>query len=74
MQPYKSKSGKDSGVAGYQAGKDYIIVEFKTGELYKYTYFSAGSKVIKTMKELALANRGLSSFISREQPSYESKL
>lgn len=74
MKPYKSKSGKHSGVISYHAGKDYIIVEFESGEFYKYTNASAGAKTIEIMKKFALDNRGLSSFISREQPSYESKL
>lgn len=74
MKPYKSKSGKHSGVVSYQPGRDYIIVRFESGELYKYTNASAGISAIETMKKLALNNRGLSSFISREQPPYESKL
>ena len=74
MKPYKSKSGKHSGVVSYQAGRDYIIVQFEGGELYKYTNASAGTKAIETMKKLALDNRGLSSFISQQQPSYEKKL
>jgi len=73
MLPYKSKSGKNSGIKSYQPGKDYIVVLFKSGEIYKYTYASAGIKTIETMKKLAAANKGLSTFISRENPSYESK-
>ncbi len=73
MQPYKSNSGKDSGVAAYQSRKDYILVLFKSGELYKYTYSSAGNKTIETMKKLASANKGLSTFISQKDPRYESK-
>ena len=73
MQPYKSKSGKNSGVARYQAGKDFIIVQFKSGEVYKYTNASAGIEVIEKMKKLAAANNGLSTFISQKNPSYESK-
>ena len=74
MKPYKSKSGKHSGVVSYQEGKDYIIVRVESGELYKYTNASAGVSAIETMKKLAAANHGLSTFISRKQPPYESKL
>ena len=73
MQAYKSKSGKDSGVVGYKAGSDFIIVQFKSGDIYKYTYSSAGIKTIEEMKKLASGNNGLSTFISREDPPYESK-
>ena len=73
MQPYKSKSGKSSGVIAYQTGKDYIIVLFESGEHYKYNYASAGKTIIEKMKKLAEANNGLSTFISREDPPYESK-
>jgi hypothetical protein len=73
MQLYKSRRGKNSGVEGYQLGEDYIMVWFKSGKVYKYTYKSAGIKMIETMRELALANKGLSTFISRKNPPYESK-
>ena len=73
MQAYKSKSGKDSGVAAFKNGTDYIVVQFKSGQIYKYTYGSAGAEAIEKMKQLALDNKGLSSFISREDPRYESK-
>jgi hypothetical protein len=73
MQPYKSKSGKTSGVAAYQAGNDYIIVKFRSDEVYKYTYSSAGKAAIEKMKKLAALNKGLSSFISKQNPPYESR-
>jgi hypothetical protein len=73
MAPYKSKSGKDSGVIAYEIGDDYIIVEFKTGDIYTYSYSSAGEDVIKEMKRRALANKGLSTFISQEDPGFESR-
>jgi hypothetical protein len=70
MTPYKSKSGKYSGVTAYQIGRDYIAVQFNHSEVYKYTYSSAGKAVIEKMKSLALANKGLSTYISRHQPPY----
>lgn len=57
----------------YQSGKDYIIVQFKSGEVYKYTYASAGNETIETMKKLAADNVGLSTFISQHNPPYENK-
>ena len=70
MTPYKSKSGKKSGVTGFITGDDYIVVQFNYSEVYKYTYQSAGKPTIEKMKSLALAKQGLSTFISQNQPGY----
>ena len=70
MTPYKSKSGKKSGVTGFITGDDYIVVQFNYSEVYKYTYQSAGKSTIEKMKSLALAKRGLSTFISQNDPGY----
>ena len=71
MTPYSSKSNKSSGVKAYRIGKDYIVVEFEGGRLYTYSNRSAGMKVVEQMKELALASKGLSTYISQHQPGYE---
>ncbi|MEO6456173.1 MAG: hypothetical protein ABIN97_19005 [Ginsengibacter sp.] len=72
MIPYISTSGKKTGATAYEIGEDFIVVEFyKTN--YLYTYSSAGSYNVDTMKELALASSGLSSFISRNKPKYQTK-
>jgi hypothetical protein len=62
MERYANKSG-DSGVSAYQIGTNYIWVQFTSGHVYEYTYASAGSGNIETMKSLARAGRGLCSFI-----------
>ncbi len=64
MERYKNLGG-DSGVAAYEIGTDFIKVQFKTGSIYLYTYSSAGSSNIETMKELAINGEGLNSFIGR---------
>ncbi len=64
MERYANRSG-DSGVAGFETGNTYILVGFKNGNVYEYTYASAGASNIETMKDLALAGRGLCSFIQR---------
>jgi hypothetical protein len=71
MRPYKSKSGKSSGVTGYISGKDHIIVQFNYSSNYKYSYKSAGRDVVETMKKLASAMQGLSTYISQHNPGYE---
>ena len=69
--PYKSKSGKESGVTGYAIGDKYIMVEFHGNEYYTYSYKVNSRSVVEHMKKLARASQGLSSFISRKQPHYE---
>jgi hypothetical protein len=64
MQTYRNIDG-DSGIVSYEYGSDWIIVKFKNGRTYKYTYSSAGTTNIKRMKILADQSNGLNSFISR---------
>ncbi|MDQ7947270.1 MAG: hypothetical protein REI78_11795 [Pedobacter sp.] len=70
MTRYRSKSGKNSGVTGFEIGMDYIIVQFNFDEQYRYTYQSAGADAIEKMKSLAEKQKGLSTFISRNNPPY----
>lgn len=71
MRAYKSRSGKDSGVTGYSPGADFIVIRFGGGEVYKYTYDSAGARRVEQMKRLAEQQKGLSTYISQHQPGYE---
>jgi hypothetical protein len=64
VERYKNRSG-DSGVTAYQLGRDSLLVQFKNGTIYSYTYASAGRKNIEHMKRLAVAGQGLSTFISQ---------
>ena len=75
MQPYANTNG-DSGVTAYQLGDDYIKVKFRSGHwtLYTYTYASAGSSVVETMKNLAQQGHGLNSYISTHKPGYSSRI
>ncbi|MCW3092842.1 MAG: hypothetical protein JWP81_3911 [Ferruginibacter sp.] len=70
MTPYKSKSGKKSGVTGFQIGEDYIIVQFDDARKYKYSYDTEKKSTIEKMKSLAMAQKGLSTFISRNNPEF----
>lgn len=63
VERYKNLSG-DSGVVRYQLSEGAILVQFSDGSLYEYTNESAGNNAIATMHRLAVAGRGLSSFIS----------
>lgn len=64
MEKYKNLEGH-SGVTGYETGTNSIAVEFNHDAVYRYTYASAGKRVIERMKQLAMAGRGLSTYISR---------
>ena len=71
MKRYANLSGK-SGVIAYAIGKDFVDVKFRgRDEVYRYSERSAGKQAVEAMKEFALAGRGLSTFIAREQPGYE---
>lgn len=71
LLPYKSASGKQSGVKSFYPGSDYIIVQFQNDELYKYSYASCGSGHVEKMKTLAARQQGLSTYISQHKPAYE---
>ena len=74
MQRYGNLGG-DSGVAAFEIGDDSIKVQFSTGAVYLYTYQSAGSHNIEEMKRLALAGKGLNSFINRQvRKAYAARL
>lgn len=74
MQPYKNLEGH-SGVTAYETAAESITVEFNHEAIYLYTYKSAGKKVIEKMKRLAVAGRGLSTYISQSvRDSFEKKV
>jgi hypothetical protein len=64
MKRYKNLSG-DSGVVAYEVHPRRIDIRFTNGRTYKYTSRSAGADNIELMKKLAVAGRGLSTFISQ---------
>ncbi len=64
MQPYANHGGL-SNVRGYEIGLDWIKVQFGDGSIYRYSYLGAGSSNVEQMKRLAVAGRGLNSFIMR---------
>lgn len=73
MQRYANLSG-NSGVVAYGIGRDWIDVKFQDGGTYRYTCESASALHIETMKKLALAGRGLSTYIAQHvQQCYASR-
>lgn len=64
MQVYKDIDN-DSGVRGYEIGSDHITVWFDgTARSYTYSYSSAGSTHVETMKKLAVSGDGLNAYIN----------
>lgn len=53
----------NSYVEAYECGSNYILVQYKSGALYKYTYDSTGSYQVEKMKKLADEGKGLNRFI-----------
>jgi hypothetical protein len=64
MEYYSNLSG-NSGVVRFEIGPDFIRVQFQHGDIYLYTYQTAGGANIEEMKRLALQGQGLNSFINR---------
>jgi len=74
MKPYKHKTEK-AGVAAYNTGDDFIIIEFQDGSTYLYNYKSTGKANIERMKTLAATGKGLTTFINQHvRDHYAEKL
>lgn len=64
MEQYANISG-NSPITYYQIENDKIVIWFKGGRSYSYSYQKAGRKHVDTMKSLALSGSGLSAYITR---------
>ncbi|MDF8327372.1 MULTISPECIES: hypothetical protein [Aeromonas] len=65
MEIYKDIN-RDSGVKGFEINADSITVWFDgTIRSYTYSYISAGSIHVETMKKLAVSGDGLNAYINR---------
>ena len=64
MIRYANLNG-NSAVASYVMDDTSIVVEFDNRTAYLYTYASTGSANTEEMKSLAIAGRGLCSFIGK---------
>ncbi len=74
MKRYGNRNG-DSGVAAFQIGPGEILVQFKSGVIYRYTHASAGRRPVEHMKRLATQGEGLATFISQHvRKHYAAKL
>jgi hypothetical protein len=75
MEQYKKNNSGTSGVEFYEIENEDIIVQFIDGNIYRYSYKSAGVEAIEEMKRLAMAGKGLTTYINKYvKDKYESKL
>lgn len=65
MRPYRAVD-HESGVVAYELQPQAILVEFRNGSRYRYTYESTGADQVERMKRLAASGTGLATFISQE--------
>lgn len=73
MVVYKNLNS-DSGVSHYLIESEFIKVKFKDGKSYLYSNSKPGKFHVDKLKELALAGRGLNSYINKHvRKSYHSK-
>ena len=69
-QPYLDTSGR-SGVSEFLIGDDFIKVRFITSDkVYVYSKGRISGQKIEIMKQLALAGRGLNTFINQNRDVY----
>ncbi len=74
MQKYGNAEGR-SGIKGYEVGHHEIILKFADGDVYRYTYQSAGKEVVEYMIKLAQEGKGLNTYVSRRvRAAYAEKL
>ncbi|KQP21701.1 hypothetical protein [Pseudorhodoferax sp. Leaf267] len=64
MKRYANLGG-DSGVVAYAIAPGRITVRFRGGETYVYDASAPGALAVAEMQRLALAGRGLSTYISQ---------
>lgn len=58
--------GGTSGVATYDHGDDWMVVNFTTGSRYIYTLKSTSPESLGYLKKYAIAGKGLNSYIMRQ--------
>jgi len=64
MEKYRNVNG-DSAVAAYEIGSDFIRIRFGNSSVYVYDAVAPGVHHVEQMKALAIAGRGLGTYISQ---------
>lgn len=74
MEHYKNLGG-NSGALTYRIEDEAIVVRFREGGSYRYDYAAPGKGDVEAMKQLALAGRGLCTYINKHvRDRYSAKL
>ena len=74
MTPYRNRSGQ-SGVSAFQLLDNAIVVRFIDGSTYRYGVERPGRHHVGRMKSLAMAGRGLATYINRYvREKYEERI
>jgi hypothetical protein len=72
MTPYLNKSG-NSRIFGFETTANSLTVEFENRIKFLYDEAGAGAGLLERMKSLAIAGKGLGTFIDMNQPPYTRK-
>ena len=71
---YKNLGGKST-IVKYELEKDAVNLRFTDNSSYRFTNQSAGKENIAEMKKLALAGKGLGTFVEKNvKERYERKI
>jgi hypothetical protein len=57
--------GRDTGIAAYEVGEDFIRLQFVDGSVYLYTGARPGREHVEQMKKLAAAGEGLTTYVNQ---------
>jgi len=73
MRTY-GKNRADAGIRGYALLDDAIEIQFKDGGVYRYSARRPGAELVAEMRRLAMAGKGLSTFINQNVREYECRV
>lgn len=71
MEQYGNNS--ESGVSMYEKTRDSITIKFHRGGTYLYDYTSPGQEHVEQMKSLAVAGKGLNTYINKHVKEFARK-
>lgn len=71
----KTYHAPNSGISAYAEGEDYIVIQFKSGERYRYDASKPGLRHVTAMKSRAHRTSGLTTYINQHvRDNYARKL
>jgi hypothetical protein len=73
MRRYRG-ADNDTGVSAYALLEDAIEIQFKDGGVYRYSAKRPGAELVAEMRRLAIAGKGLSTFINQHVREYECRV